>query len=607
MGKAQATIDKINYNVPPNLPFPPNTHFTGRKEELARIDKYFDNCFSESASNDAPVICALTGTGGMGKTQIALEYAYTFRGIRRLTSIFWVSSATEETVRTSLVDIMQQIVRAQARASWPQSPPDYKAIAASLGITGLVSNDGRLNFDSDTIGNIRSALFDWFKLPGNRRWLLVFDNADNLEDFAVNKYFPNHGGGGVIVTSRRQDFSFCTKLVPLDGLDREDAVKLLFHLVGLRNPIEGKALVKTKRRVYSNFDAVDDTKNAVIVVEKLGFMPLAITHAGCFIQQTNIHLHQFLRYYDEAFDKVQSTVPRVGWVYRNDTALTTWEISFSEIQKQNEEAAILLLICSYLNPSEILEDLWEESPPNLESRLNNNDKFSLLASYSLITRAQGAFSIHPVVHNWARERMSGFDRLRIIRSAVKIVGMFIKLKDDASLSVEWGGLEGRKIVAHGEVLHKHLEPLFDGIFEHEQNAGEKVLALAGIHNIAMVLQNQRKFSEAMQWYQKALAGQSKTLGEDHPETLITVYNIGHLLEKQGKDIEAMQWYQKALVSEIKTLGEDHPSTRETIARVAILQAKLEMVVLPSQKALSRSRRFWKTIFPKPLKTKNNVV
>ena len=89
-------------------------------------------------------------------------------------------------------------------------------------------------------------------------------------------------------------------------------------------------------------------------------MPLAISHAGCYIRETKLPVGEYKSYYDKAFMTVQSRKPRLGRNYRNDTTATTWEISFSQIEKQDTEAALLLLTCSYLNPQEIFEKLWED-------------------------------------------------------------------------------------------------------------------------------------------------------------------------------------------------------------------------------------------------------
>src|SRR5579871_6903697 len=87
-------------------------------------------------------------------------------------------------------------------------------------------------------------------------------------------------------------------------------------------------------------------------------MPLAISHAGCFLHEAKVPVGEYLSYYYEAFMNVQSKKPKFGWNYRDDTAATTWEISFARIENQDKDATLLLLTCSYLNPEEIYEELW---------------------------------------------------------------------------------------------------------------------------------------------------------------------------------------------------------------------------------------------------------
>ncbi|KAK6351850.1 hypothetical protein TWF718_004995 [Orbilia javanica] len=406
VGETRAKRLKVSYDVSLNLPFPRNRNFTGRKTELENIEKYF----SESSSSSSASVFAITGTGGMGKTQIALEYAYSCHEKRRFTAVFWVSTATEGAIRTSFVNIMQQIFEEQVRASWPD-PPDYETIGASLGIANLVDRSGKIKPDPDpeALNNIKSALFSWLKIPDNRKWLLVFDNADDLS-FDIEKYFPSHGGC-ILVTSRRPEFFHFAEQANLDGLDRESAVTLLSRLARLRNPTESVI------------------QDVVKVVEELGFLPLAITHAGCFIYEMNIPVRDYRQHYERAFKEAQSQIPKVGWAYREDTAVTTWEISFLEIQKQDEEAALILLVCGYLLPENILEDWWEVEGgnPDLDFRIQQKKRFSLLASYSLINRDQpGKFSIHPVVHNWARERGGASSRLRVMVGVVELLSNKVK-------------------------------------------------------------------------------------------------------------------------------------------------------------------------------------
>lgn len=526
--KAEPKIKRINHDIPLNLPFPRNPNFAGRKEEIMAIDKYFSKCFLELASSRTPAICALTGTGGMGKTQTALEYAYTCREKNNLTAVFWVSAATEENIQTSFVNIMQRIVEEQARVSWPESAPDYKAIAHSLGIPGLVDKGGRVSFDPGIIDNIRSALFSWLNLPGNSKWLLIFDNADDLT-IGIEKYFPTRGGGGVLVTSRRREFLHCAEQLDLDGLDRESSTSLLLRLAQLPNPTE------------------DEKKHATIVVEKLGFMPLAISHAGCFIHEMNISVDKYLRYHDRDFKEAQSQIPKLGWAYRNDTAVTTWEVSFLAVQRQDEEAASLLLACSYLNPNEIFERLWEDDEQlDVGVQLERKNRFSLLASYSLINRNQsGAFSIHPVVHDWARERVSDLGRFQSMRGALNVIGSILRRKVFLQLRGRWDPGDDRRIMAHALVLCKYLDPEF---MKHELSTGEVLETLTAINRIASTLRNQGRYDEALKQYQKVFDWKRKALGETHPETLVTASNMASILNQQGRYEEALEKHRSILAS-----------------------------------------------------------
>ncbi|KAF3109293.1 hypothetical protein TWF103_005170 [Orbilia oligospora] len=343
-GREQEKIKDINFVIPFHMPFPRNRNFAGRADTLGQVYEYFSN----PNSTDVPCVFALIGTGGMGKTQIALEYAYRHR--HDYTAVFWISAASETTIRTSFIDIMQRIVKEQARITWPESPPDYQVIGSKLGIPGLIDEKGNINVNLESFDNIRLALFSWLQLPGNNRWLLIVDNADDLETFSIEEYLPNQGSGAIFITSRRPEFSQSAKQVGLEGLDSKSAVALLLNLAHL-----------TDSGVLES--------EAMTLVEKLGFMPLAISHAGCYIHEAQLPLGNYLSYYNKAFMAVQSRKPRFGWNYRNDTAATTWEISFSRVEERDKEAALLLLVCSYLNPEEIFDNLWEnELLDNIESK-----------------------------------------------------------------------------------------------------------------------------------------------------------------------------------------------------------------------------------------------
>ncbi|KAK6350000.1 hypothetical protein TWF696_006252 [Orbilia brochopaga] len=618
-------IKAINFHVPLRMPFPRNGAFTGRDQELRAIDK----CFTGSASGDAPTVCAVIGVGGMGKTHIALEYAY--QQSDRFTAVFWVSASTEEGIRTSFVDIVQQIVETQARVSWPESPPDYETLGVRLGIPGLIDGKGTVSSDPTDISTIRSGLFRWLQLPGNCGWLLIFDNADDLESFRIEEYIPNHGGGAILVTSRRPVFPHCTERVDLDGLDSDNAIKLLLRLA--RPPVITKAV----------------RKDATAVVEKLGFMPLAVSHAGCFIHESNISMGECLRYYEEAFMTVQSKIPRSAWNYRKDTAATAWELSFSEVQKQDEEAASMLLTCSYLNPNEIFENLWEGKSSDMEFRLRHKARISLLASYSLIKMTQyGAFSIHPVVHTWARERLNAEDRLNVIEKTLLLIGRVFERDELTSANSSWDGREERRIAAHLESFNQYSKSQISEFLRRQQQSRsilwtlgrfgtvfksqgkyEEAMkwyerTLAGydaldkdarerfqmITNIADILNQQRKYDEALELYEEARAGLEKILGAEHTETLVVINNMANALSLQGKYDEALELHMRDLAASEKVWGKDHLETLITVGNIAYIlqnQGQYDKAMRWYERALAGIEENLGKNHPKTLYTVENIA
>ncbi|KAF3206133.1 hypothetical protein TWF191_001537 [Orbilia oligospora] len=530
--------------------------------------------------------------GGMGKTQIAIEYAYRHHG-SYYTAVLWVSAANEETIRASFINIMEHIIEEQARITWPESTPDYEMISRKLGIAGLVNSRGEIIVDSEIIINdIQKALFHWLQLSKNSKWLLIIDNADDLENFDIQKYIPNHGSGDIFVTSRRPEFSHVAEQANLEQLDKDSAINLLSSLAHITVPRK------------------DVEHELVAVVTKLGFMPLAISHAGYFMQQTKVSPGEYLLHYEEAFMDAQARIPRFGWNYRRDKASTTWEMSFSRVEKENTEAAFLLLMCSYLNYEEISEDLWDTERFN---RAQFREMVGLLSSYSLVrVVGTGIFSVHPVVHSWARERQAQPERLAVLKDVLILLGNASGRDKMSRESSNWDSREERMILAHLGYLDQHFDPsAFESFFHQEETktgvettAENKNLVIA-FYNIAAVYNNGGKYGKALQWlgeydeavlwYERAIASSEEFFGKNHPTTLSTVSALASVYYNQKKYSMAIQLYKQVLDNKERVLGEDHPSTLETINNLALAyqhQGSYDVAVQLFQKALIGKEKCW---------------
>ncbi|KAF3932660.1 hypothetical protein ABW19_dt0201696 [Dactylella cylindrospora] len=543
IGTESTKIQELNFDIPFDMPIPRNPTFVGREEEIGGIHEYFIG----SKFTNTPTIFAMTGTGGMGKTQIVLEYAY--RHHRDYGAVFWISAASNDSIRTSFTTTMQRIIREQARITWPESTPDHEALALKLGIAGSIDSQGNIIVDSETANNIQIALFRWLQLSSTK-WLLIFDNADDLETVDLQKYLPNHGNGAILITSRRPEFSQIAEQEDLDGLEEESAVNLLLRLARISDPQE------------------DTQTEAVALVKKMGFMPLAICQAGHYIQETKMALCEYSSHYEEAFMAVQSKQPKFGWNYRNDTAATTWEISFLAIETKDGEAARLLLTCSYLNPEEIFENLLADGTPAGIGRVN--EMVRLLASYSLVRIvSRGVFSIHPVVHSWGRERQPMSMRVLFIQSAILSLGRASGSEEVWRKSSKWSVREEIRVFSHVEHLHKYCKPSSAEFSQYEAQILENENLLCATSFITYVMANRGKHKEAMEWDRRALSRASEILGEDNLFTLTRLTSIANGLSNQGKHIEALRLYGRVLGSHERILGENHLTTLNSVYQMAV--------------------------------------
>ncbi|RVD90162.1 uncharacterized protein DFL_001138 [Arthrobotrys flagrans] len=538
VGDARETLDSVptkeidfifQYNMPFHIPYPRNTVFTGREKPLEEIHDYF----AEQHYDDTPLIYAITGTGGMGKSQIAIEYAY--QHLSDYTSVFWVSATNEKTIHTSFVKIMECIVQEHARALWEDSVADYKIIAQKLRLDGLIDGEGRVTADPQFFGHIRSAFFNWLgrERSDNKKWLLIIDNADDLEAYAFQKRecLPTRGSGAILITSRRPEIlpEHRTKKMELEGLEIESAVKLL---------LDSARFEKTTEAVK---------EQATAIVTELGFMPLAVSQAGYYIRKTKIQLEAYLPLYQQNFTEAQGVKPEFGSSCQ-ETAVTTWEMSFQAIEKQDEEAASILLISAYFNPKEICENIWvddKDGKPDERVRIRFGKAIALLASYSFVKIIRtGVFSVHPVVQSWARGRLKRDGNSQVLRNAIILLGKVSKWKKLSQKSRKWVLEEERRWTAHVRSLSSHSAPDSFGIStdEAQKPAGDNLYFAFGY--IGHLLEKQERYAEAIPWLREVFVGLG--VRSDQLERLAVINSIGNSLTHEGKIDEAMTYFQQGL-------------------------------------------------------------
>nr|WSW57390.1 FxSxx-COOH system tetratricopeptide repeat protein [Streptomyces sp. NBC_00998] len=271
---------RVMGNVPPK-----NPNFTGRESLLAAVEEHL-----RSDETAAVLPHALHGMGGVGKSQLAIEYIY--RHSHEYNVIWWIPAERENLILGALVDL----ARALDLEVGPQANTAVPAVREAL-------RTGR----------------------PHDNWLLVFDNAEDIE--TVRGYFPTGGPGKIIVTSRNRDWERVASPLTVNVFEREESI----------------ALLQRRARDLSHGDANR-------LAEALGDLPLAIEQAGAWHAATGMPVSQYLDLLDQRRPGILELDPSPDYPV---SVAAAWNISLDQLANTNPAARQLLEICACMAPEPI--------------------------------------------------------------------------------------------------------------------------------------------------------------------------------------------------------------------------------------------------------------
>ena len=205
-------------------------------------------------------------------------------------------------------------------------------------------------------------------------WLIVFDNADAPPPEVVEKFIPPGDRGNVLITSRNRSMGRIVSFenrIEIKEMGEVDAITLLLKASCL-NPLPEHLEVSKE------------------IVNELCYIPLAINHAGAFIEAGKCDIDQYLRQFSMHRQALMSDATFKGASKYNKTVYGTWDISFKEIEKragghstpeeaQASQAAILILqICAFYHHTHISKDIFRAAAENAINQDANSDRFKKL-------------------------------------------------------------------------------------------------------------------------------------------------------------------------------------------------------------------------------------
>jgi len=467
-----------------NVPHLRNPNFTGREELLRSLRAAL------TSGRPAAVTQAIAGLGGVGKTQLAVEYAYRHKSYY---SVVWLVRSEDPATLTS----------------------NYADVAEELGLPEK---------DSADCPATAQAVRSW--LEHNPGWLLILDNANSAAQ--CRDYIPRGDSGHVIVTSRDPLWSGVAELLRVGVMNRADAVAFLEKRIGRSDPAIGR------------------------LCEALSDLPLALEQAAAYIEASGTSVAEYLAHFEKYAHELLKR-PSSSTDYPH-TVATTWQLAFNRLENEAPAALDLLYLLAYLAPDDISRDLIAGGgayfPPRLAQLVSNPVEFdsavAALRRYSLIEVRDSSFSVHRLVQVVIRSQLA--DRNAETEWAEAAVGMAnaaFPFKEEIldtwspsarllphalaaaghaerlAVSLKNAGL----LLNHAGVYLKPRAQLNDaeGAFRRALAIGERVYGpehptLATFaNNIGQILHDQEDLPGALHHTQRALAIDEKVYGPDHPD------------------------------------------------------------------------------------------
>jgi len=514
-----------------NIPHLQNPNFTGREADLKALRD------SLLAGKTAALVAALVepqaihGLGGVGKTQLAVEYAY--RNGANYDVVWWVRSEDPTTLAS-----------------------DYAGLAVKLDLPEKDLSEQRA---------IVEAVKEW--LRQNRDWLLIFDNAVDAK--SVRDCIPRGSAGHIIVTSRSPNWTGIAKPLSVKALPPVEAVEFLLTRTGRQDDATAKRLA-----------------------EALGCLPLALEQAGAYIETSGCTMAHYLELFEKRpRDMFQRGKPSTDYP---DTIAKTWSMSFQKVEDDNPAAAELLRLCAFFAPDDIPIKMLVEGagklPESLSATVSDelllDEAVMALRQFSLIEVANEKITMHRLVQAVIRHALEDAAFKHWTGVAVQVVNAsFPEDSDDvrtwelcapllphasAALShaeaVQFASNETARLLNQiGVYLQVRAEyTQAKGMFERAIAIDEAALGpnhptvAIRLNNLGGVLQDQGDLTGAKALFERALAISEAALGPNHPTVAIRLNNLGGVLQDQGDLAGAKALYKRVLAIGETAFGSNHP-------------------------------------------------
>ncbi|MDR0288578.1 MAG: tetratricopeptide repeat protein [Rickettsiales bacterium] len=487
-----------------------NYNFVGREALLDKIEECLD-------ASDTATLVACHGLGGIGKTQLALEFIWS--KFQKYKGVIWFDVRDRNTLTNEYIKLGREL--------------------------NIIHDDGGNVSTEDRAGYFKY----WLEHPKRAGWLLVCDNAPNYKDIA--DLLPTKGGK-ILLTSR---YTFGWPQ-PQNNISVD-----VFESGESRNYICKISEVKGKKLDITQVD---------ILAKTLGHLPLALAQASAYIKKTGINISDYLKLYN---DRKRALLPDKTLLEtfppganRETAAIVyvTWDITVEAIKKESLLAANWLTACSYLGGSPIPKFLLEIFADNQENNPSSETFYGvlgILSSYSMLTvKKDHGVLVHNLVQEVTRLKSEESGKTK---EEIKTVFQLLKESFPYGSDKLEDYTQKRQLLPHLEAFLSHIDSWL------EKNPSEKqtiekdylVYLLIWMDDGYYDLGNPRRQKELLEW---ALPIQEKHYGSDHPEVAVILGNLGNVYRALGNPQKSKELLEQALPIFEKHYGPDHFEVARTL-------------------------------------------
>jgi tetratricopeptide (TPR) repeat protein len=522
------------------LPFIHNHNFTGRDSLIDCLADHFFNTTSASSAFKQ----AVTGMGGLGKTELVVEFAHRYGDLFK--GVHWLDLR------------------------------DVQALDGAIALCG--TKMGYTQIDQNEV--VRSTMKAWIE-DGPR--LLILDNFEDMSQIRDVLARFDYPSLRLLITSRRKDFPKDTgiQVHELNVFSETDSLRFLKKI------LEQPATAKDKKSL----------------AKSLGYLPLALEMAAYYI---NINRMDPQEYLEELENTPGHESMEAEW-YRDEDApshtkhdpslFSTFQLSWREIKDETQQK--IFMIAGYLAPNTPI-------PLEIFQETLGMDKRALLKalyrldSIGLLPAANGLPTIHPLLGSYARtlatssegllERLS-YELAKLAKHANEQVdqtgnlGWFVPLRPHITTTVEFA--EKMELPIAAKLLSNlgyYLQKVAD--YKEAKSAFARALKIdetvygphhaevaTDLNNLGFTMYTMSEFASAKSALERALKIDEAVYSPDHPDVATNLNNLGMVLQALGDLMGAQAAYERALKIDEAAYGLDHPEVAKVVNNAgSVLQA-----------------------------------